>query len=472
MRRSTIWAGAVALCLAGCFFNEEFVETDDADVVVDAAVDVFVPPTPIRRYRKVVVDAQADGPSFANVGDFDGDGRIDIIVSSFQHLDGFRLAAGKVVVFEQRDSIDQWSPAPVVLPFEWDARFPNEPLPADVDGDGDLDVVVPAGFLACPFLPGVGPCGALIWFEQTEGQWLRHEIVPVGSDLFYHRALLVDLDGDGRQDVISVAEQRSLAAGEGDHAEVHLFRGIDGAARFDIRPVVLGEGLGSLPVAHDIDGDGDLDLLSAEFFAGLGASHAWLEQLAPPSEAEPGGRWLRHVIDDSQGPAIQFALVPDLLGPGTLAGVGSNHVNTAKDTPDGWPSAVTLYEIPADPRERWPGRVIASGIESVAGEPMSPQAAPGIFGWGDADTDGDIDLLVSGDGDPRTFLLEQTAPGQFETWVLDEGVPQGGGARIVDLDGDGRAELLMTSYETDEVLLYVADPEGAYPLRRLDDVAR
>ncbi|MFM7489568.1 MAG: FG-GAP repeat domain-containing protein, partial [Actinomycetota bacterium] len=84
------------------------------------------------------------------------------------------------------------------------------------------------------------------------------------------------------------------------------------------------------------------------------------------------------------------------------------------------------------------------------------QAAPGVFGWGDVDADGDVDLAVSGDGDDRLFILEQTGPSAFNTRVLQTGYAQAGSMMVVDLNNDGRLEILASSFESDQVRLYVS----------------
>ncbi|MDD2717864.1 MAG: VCBS repeat-containing protein [Candidatus Wallbacteria bacterium] len=53
---------------------------------------------------------------------------------------------------------------------------------------------------------------------------------------------------------------------------------------------------------------------------------------------------------------------------------------------------------------------------------------------------------VDGDGDPNIYLLEQTGLGKFSTKVLLTDMPQGGVA-AADLDGDGRDEIVVSSYE-------------------------
>ena len=115
---------------------------------------------------------------------------------------------------------------------------------------------------------------------------------------------------------------------------------------------------------------------------------------------------------------------------------------------------MVVLDPPEDVRQPWTVTGISEGIVSTPGGITSPQAAPGIFGVGDVDHDGDQDLVVSGDGDPNVYWLEQVAAGSFETRVLQSDLPQAGGTHIEDLDGDGRAEVVVTGYEQNAVYVY------------------
>ncbi len=403
-------------------------------------------------FVRYVVDDGIDGPAYVAVADVDGDGQLDLVVSSFGGM-AFPLPAGQVRLYEFDVSLAIWSWTAIAGPDQG-IEFPNWISTHDVDGDSDLDVIVPAGFLACT-MGGMGAaCGGLSWFEQDAGSWARHDIVTAGSPLFYHHAEIADLDGDGIDDLLTVGEEQGATfPATPDRAVVQLFRGAISETRFETTPLDLGLGLGSVPVLRDMDGDLDLDIASAEYFVD-GGSFAWMEQVAPPTYADPGS-WTRWAIAGDVGPSVMLAFVPDLHGDGVDAPIGSNHVN---ELSDGIESAVFEFEVPADPRLAWPKWPISTGIVSVAGTAFAPMAAPGIFGWGDVDGDGDVDLAVSGDGDKRIFVIEQIAGGSFVTHVIEEGVGQAGGMQVTDLDRDGRAEIVATVYENDAVYVYEYSP--------------
>ena len=290
---------------------------------------------------------------------------------------------------------------------------------------------------------------AQYWFEQTADGWVRHDVISPGNERFIHEGLPVDVDQDGDLDLVSVLESMRTPFGTDYAAEVIWFEALE-PGRFATEPHRIGDGLGSLVEPHDVDGDGDVDLISGEYFAGLGASYTWMEQVEAPSSDQPAGVWVRHLIDDQSGPSIQFTLIEDLFGDGVTRGVGSNHTNTTSN-PDDPASEVAVYTPTADPRAPWTKQVISDDIIS---RPGTGVAAPGIFGYGDADNDGDIDLVVSGDGDPRIFLFEQTAPGEFVQHTLETNLGQAGGTLIEDLDGDGDNELLVTGYEDNVLFIY------------------
>jgi hypothetical protein len=354
---------------------------------------------------------------------------------------------GTVTLYRRGASLDAWTASPIAAAQDG-VIFPNQPTIADVDGDGDDDVIVPSGFLVCaiPFLGGAGPCGAIAWYAQDGAAWTRHALIEKQDD-FYHHVELADLDGDHVPDLVTVGEYQPFGGGS-PRAELQWLRGTSDGARFETTPRTIAQGGGSFPRVLDLDGDHDLDVASAQYFVG-DASFVWFEH--------DGDTWTKHAIDAASGPSIELTFVDGLTSAGTRTAIGANHVNTAKGTPDPEASAVFLFDVPADPRQPWTKHAISQGIVSRPGSSMAPLGAPGIFGAGDLDGDGDLDVAVSGDGDPHVYWLEQTAPGTFVTHVLEDHLGQAGGMVIADLDGDGKNELVVTGYEDDVVYVYTRD---------------
>lgn len=392
-----------------------------------------------------------DGPAYADVADIDGDGKLDLVVAAFGTFTGFGIPKGTVRLHRWGTDLSDWSTDELIAESD-DVPFPNQPKAVDMDGDGDLDITMPTGFFVCSFIGG-NDCGGVLWLEQTGTcGFVRREILPNDNLLFYHHMEVVDFDGDGIDDVVSTGEELAGFIGGEDRAETVWFKG-EGGGEYDAEPLPISDGLGSFPQVYDVDGDGDLDVIGAEYFGETAASYAWIERTADPSSSNPSGSFERHVISDAHGKAIQFQLTPDLFGDGVLRALGSNHTNTASRPPDPEESALAVFTPGSDPTEPWSDTIISDGIVSD-NNLLVELAAPGIFDYGDIDGDGDNDILLAGDGDPRVFWYEQTTPGAFTQHVLLEGMRQTGGARIDDIDGDGCNDLVVTSYEDNVVYVY------------------
>jgi hypothetical protein len=419
-------------------------------------------PTSVSQWTRHMVGLPVAGPAFVSVADMNDDGLEDLVVSAFgtveSHEDStITVGNGSVSIFLQGETLGCWEKRPV-LSAEDGAAFPNHTTVEDVDGDGDLDIFVPFGFFACQFDPErKSVCGALAWFENRGADWERHDILSGESSLFYHGVEFVDFDGDGVKDVVTTGETSSSAITQWFKGDPSL------PSRFESEPREIGEGLGALPSVADIDGDGDLDVASAEYFEmqedGTRESFAWFERVAHPSDSEPAGQWQRHTIDAESGPSIHFLPVDDLYGDGVRRWLGSNHTNTTDGRPDP-ESAVFAYEVPEDPTQPWVRTKISTGIVSRPIDGLAFQAAPGLVGHGDIDGDGDIDVAVAGDGDARTYWLEQTAPGEFSTHVIEEVLGQASGALVADLNGDGKNELVFSGFEDDVVYVYEGPGPG------------
>jgi hypothetical protein len=137
-----------------------------------------------------VLNPTAGDPDRNRLGDINGDGRLDAIVG-FESIN----APGKLAWYEQpQDATATWTEhliENVVGPMSLDV--------ADLDQDGDLDVVVGEHNYAKPET-------ATLWvFENADGKgsaWKKHAVHT--GDEHHDGARVVDIDDDGDFDVISL----------------------------------------------------------------------------------------------------------------------------------------------------------------------------------------------------------------------------------------------------------------------------
>lgn len=112
---------------------------------------------------------------------------------------------------------------------------------ADIDGDGDLDVVA-ASF-------GVDE---IAWYDNDGSAGFTKRVIDSGANGAYY-AEAADIDGDGRTDVVAASQLDDTVA---------WYRNLGGGA-FERRVIdAAADGARSVRIV-DIDGDGDLDVLAA-----------------------------------------------------------------------------------------------------------------------------------------------------------------------------------------------------------------
>ncbi|MBD3369598.1 T9SS type A sorting domain-containing protein [Candidatus Fermentibacteria bacterium] len=202
------------------------------------------------------------GASCVRPCDLDGDGDVDVIGSAYDE--------NLVAWFENTDGTGVfWTE------HEIDADFPGaySVYPGDIDGDGDMDVV------------GVAfDADRVVWWENADGaggSWVEHTIEQVfGGPLYVHSS---DIDGDGDLDVLA-----STDAGD----DLTWWENADGAGTFWVKHRV-DENYYDYAVClstDDVDGDGDMDILGADY--GDWAIK-WWENLDGV-----GTSWLEHTVDD------------------------------------------------------------------------------------------------------------------------------------------------------------------------------
>ena len=183
--------------------------------------------------HKVV--ALETGVSFVNATDVDGDGDVDVISQSGRYPLPSRF---KIVWYENMDGKGTFS-EPRVVASETEG---NSVHVADVDSDGDVDIVSTNG-------------GNIIWYENVgeKGTFSEpHIVAPIADRISSLSA--VDMDADDDVDLLTFSRQDD---------NISWYEHVDGKGRFGEKAIIAVDVKDPLLVfATDIDGDGDNDVVA------------------------------------------------------------------------------------------------------------------------------------------------------------------------------------------------------------------
>ncbi|MCA9252437.1 MAG: VCBS repeat-containing protein [Phycisphaerales bacterium] len=361
----------------------------------------------MRFSNAIVISSDVDFPVLVQAQDIDGDGDDDLLSVS--------TGDSKVAWYENIDGRGTFGPQRIIATISTGA---TTAFAADLDGDGDLDVIV-----------GSGSGGRIDWYENllSVGQggasgFSTRQIVT--TNVGYVRSVFAaDLDGDGDLDVLSASTTDDTVA---------WYENTNGNGSFGPQRVITAFAPKAVSVfAADIDGDGDVDVLSAST---QNDNAAWYENLNGQG-----------VFGEQQIITMQVNL-PLSVFASDLDGDGDADVLTASVLDD----KIAWYENTDGQGNFGPQLVITTLAES----------ANSVFAK-DLDGDGDLDVLSSsGDDDKIAWYENQIngggggADGFGSQRVISSNVDNARFVFAADLDGDGDAEVLAASGADDQIVCF------------------
>lgn len=297
----------------------------------------------------------ATGLDFAwdvDAGDLDGDGDMDLVSTSYND--------DTIAWFENTDGNGTFAEA---VPLTTSADGASSVSLADVDGDGDLDVLATSD-----------RDDTVAWFENTDGDGSFSSENTIwtaanGAD----QVVAADLDGDGDLDAIAASRNDNTVA---------WFENTDGAGAFSNEQVVVDDAAGVVDVhAADLDGDGDVDLLYASF-------------------GDNVVNWVENT--DGDGTFSEPREITNLVR-------GPTSVHTADLNGDGRLDVITGSS--SDDKVAWYLQTVSFGTIDFADQKIITTASDRVQDvfTADLDGDGDIDVLSASDRDDEVAWYENTA---------------------------------------------------------------
>lgn len=314
-------------------------------------------PIPFPRNAPVLTS----GYNAPTLGDLSGNGQVDVVMGVIGGSYTPRTTSIENLLLVSQTAPGEFSLTTRRLLPMVDVGSEATPSFADLDGDGDLDLLV-----GNKIAPDSDSTGTISYFENVGSaeapQFVERAPLPMRGE-FHYAPIAADLDGDGLLDLLLGTWR--------DHVQWWRNTGTRAEPRYTLADralITLTRGSNTTPTVADLDGDGDLDLIVGEASGALNLYRNVGTRTAPRFELV-SDTFLDHDVGRRSAP-----LLVDFRG-------------------DGRPDLLLGSED--GDVQRWRNVSTATSITFERDEDLGLDTGPfSTLAAGDVDGDGDMDLLV------------------------------------------------------------------------------
>ena len=322
--------------------------------------------------------------------DIDGDGDLDILSASYDD--------NKIAWYENTDGAGTFGPQHII---SISAMRVWEVFAVDIDGDGNIDVI------------SVSPTDKkLAWYKNLDGLGNFGSAQIIGNSQSFWDVFAADLDGDGDNDIVFVSGV--------NERNISWFENLDGQGNFGAeKNIILDSNSGSIVYAFDIDGDGDLDIVTS-VYSPDGSAIEWFENLDGNGNFGP----LRKVHTITLMAQSIFAADIDNDGDLDLISASLDRIGY---------------------HENLDGQGNFGKHQYVTQNVMAPVS----LSVGDLDGDGKLDVVSASDDDGEiAWYRNLDGRGDFGIQNTLSVTPGANAVVVKDMDGDGDLDIVFVSWNS------------------------
>jgi hypothetical protein len=403
-------------------------------------------------------------PAFA---DLDGDGNYDLLVGIGESFVpgpdpgltlGFRnIGTAELPIFELDATLVAGIP---------DVGLNSYPALADIDGDGDYDLLLGRDGGALYYYKNTGTINNPVWTREFT------TFASVESSTYWKNPTFVDLDYDGDLDLVYGQSTGILY--------VYRNNGTPTNPLFQLYPdyfkVIKLDGSGGTASLADFDGDGDYDLISGMwdgkfyYFRNDGTNKKPVfNRVNMPFSSLTVNSYSSPVFVDIDGDG-DYDIVSGALNGQVYCYINNNGSFTLDNSifgfiDVGWMSIPTLADLDGDGDldllvgaeagseyryyENTGSNVFIENTTMFSGIVFPGYSRPTLA---DVDNDGDYDLII-GRSNGAIIYYRNDGDASSPIWVRADSVfngvkvKQNAHAGLADLDGDGRPDMVLAEYD-------------------------